>query len=75
MIAAFRSTIIRPHDTEVFDLDHTNSAVTGFLSFDSCALVSDLAMSTSFCNIASFARSTIHKKLARSVTTPECIGP
>jgi hypothetical protein len=34
MIAAFRLAIIRPPDTEVCDLDHTNLAVTKFLSFD-----------------------------------------
>ena len=30
MIAAFRLTIIRSHDTEVCDLDHTSRVVTGF---------------------------------------------
>jgi hypothetical protein len=40
-------------------------------SFDSCLLVSDLAMSANFCKIASFARSTIHEELARSGSTPD----
>jgi hypothetical protein len=32
-------------------------------------------MSASFCKIASFARSTIHKKLARAATMPDVQGP
>jgi hypothetical protein len=32
-------------------------------------------MSASFCKIASFVRSTIHKELARSATTPDVQGP
>jgi hypothetical protein len=31
MIAAFRLTIIRSHDTDVCDLDHTSLVFTGFL--------------------------------------------
>ena len=31
MVAAFQLTIIRPHATEVCDLDHTNRVVTEFV--------------------------------------------
>jgi hypothetical protein len=53
----------------------TNRSATCRSSSRGQSLVSDLAMSASFCKIASFARSTIHNELARSATTPDVQGP